>query len=207
MKRWDSIFLKVFLYGLPMVIILAIFSYSYGLGKFQGLAGNFKLLYNFSGLVFAIWMLLSIYLSIRLLASGSFRNLVLARLTLIRERDEREVMLTGRATKKTFLTSLAVLIFLFFLSCFQVSIYRVPPEKAVDGKTGMVTLGFGFNLLESSPKALPHETIKKTDIFSYTGLPVSSTAVILLLIIWQITSYNYSMQQLIRKEQGVYNSE
>ncbi len=207
MKRWDSIFLKVFLYGLPMVIILGIFSYAYGLGRFQGFAGNFRLLYNFSGLIFAIWMLLSIYLSIRLLASGSFRNLVLARLTLIRERDEREVMLTGRATKKTFLTSLAVLIFLFFLSCFQVSIYRVPPEKAVDGKTGMVTLGFGFNLLESSKKALPLETMQKTDIFSYTGLPVSSTAVILLLILWQITSYNYSMQQLIRKEQGVYNSE
>ena len=207
MKRWDTIFLKVFLYGLPMVIILGIFSYAYGLGRFQGFAGNFRLLYNFSGLIFAIWMLLSIYLSIRLLASGSFRNLVLARLTLIRERDEREVMLTGRATKKTFLTSLAVLIFLFFLSCFQVSIYRVPPEKAVDGKTGMVTLGFGFNLLESSKKALPHEALQKTDIFSYTGLPVSSTAVILLLIIWQIASYNYSMQRFIRKEQGVYNSE
>ncbi|MHB8067831.1 MAG: hypothetical protein ACYDIC_08020 [Desulfobaccales bacterium] len=174
---------------------------------FKEIPGNFKLLYNFSGLIFAIWMLLSIYLSIRLMGSGSFRNLVLAKLTFIRERDEREVMLTGRATKKTFLTSLAVLIFLFFLSCFQVSIYRVPPENAVDGKTGMVTLGFGFNLLESSQKALPHETLQKTDIFSYAGLPVSSTAVILLLILWQIMSYNYSMQQLIRNEQRLYNSE
>ncbi len=201
MKRLDSIFLKVFLYGLPLVIILAIFSYRYGLGRFQGLAGNFKLLYNFSGLVFAIWMLLSIYLSVRLMVSGSFRNLVLARLTFIRERDEREVMLTGRATRKTFLTSLAVLIFLFFLSCFQVSIYRLPPEKAVDGKTGIISLGFGFNLLEYSHKVLPQETLQKTDIFSYAGLPVSSTAVILLLIIWQITSYNFSMQRLMRNEQ------
>ncbi|MEW6659888.1 MAG: hypothetical protein AB1424_14615 [Thermodesulfobacteriota bacterium] len=200
MKRLDSILLKVFLYGLPLVIMLAIFTYSYGLGVFNQIAGKLKLLYNFAGLAFALWMLLSIYLSIRLMVSGEFRNIVLAKLTFIREGDEREVMLTGKATKTTFLTSLALLIFLFFLSCFQVSIYRVPPEKAVDGKTGMVSLGFGFSLLAGAKPASMEGTIQKTDIFSYTGLPVSSTTVILLLILWQIICYNYSMQRLITKE-------
>jgi hypothetical protein len=198
MSRLDSILLKVFLCGLPLVIILAVFTYFYSLGTINQNAGNVKLIYNFAGLVFALWMLLSIYLSVRLMFSGSFRNKVLARLTFIRESDEREVMLTGKATKTTFLTSLAILIFLFCLSCFQISIYRVPPEKAVDGKTGVVTLGFGFNLLAGSKPAPPDEALQKTDILSYTGLPVSSTAVILLIIIWQIISYNYSIQRLIR---------
>ena len=130
--------------------------------------------------------------------SGSFRNKVLAKLTCIREGDEREVMLTGKAIKTTFLTSLAILIFLFCLSCFQVSIYRVPPEKAVGGKTGMVTLGLDFSLLEGSKAVDADKTLQKTDIFSYTGLPLSSTAVILLLIIWKIISYNFSMQRLIK---------
>lgn len=203
MKRLDSILLKVLLYGLPLVIILAIFSYCYGLGIFNQATGNVKLLYNFAGLIFALWMMLSIYLSVRLMVSGSFRNKVLAKLTFIREGDEREVILTGKATKTTFLTSLAVLIFLFCLSCFQVSVYRVPPEKAVDGKTGMVSLGFGFHLLESSKQAPPDEKMQKTDKFSYTGLPVSSTTVILMLIIWQIICFNYSMQQLIKNEHKV----
>jgi hypothetical protein len=203
MKRWDSILLRVFLSGLPLVIILGIFSYFYGMDIFKGPQGLVKLLYNCAGLVFAIWMLLAIYLCVRLLLSSSFRNTVLAKLTFIRERDEREVMLTGKATKTTFLTSLAILIFLFCLSCFQVSIYRVPPAKAVDGKTGRITLGVGFKLLESSKPADADKTLQKTDIFTYTGLPVTSTAVILLLIIWQIISYNYSMQRLIKNEHKV----
>ena len=203
MKRLDGILLKVFLYGLPLVVVSAVFCYSYKAGSFNQAAANLKLLNNFAGLILGLWMLLSIYLCVRLLVSGSFRNKVLAKITFIREGDEREVMLTGKATKTTFLTSLAILIFLFCFSCFQVSLYEVPPGKAVDGKTRMLTLGLGFKLLESPQPAAADKALQKTDIFSYTGLPLSSTAVILLLIIWQIISYNYSMQRLIRDEPGV----
>lgn len=182
-----------------MVIALAIFSYSYHLGVVNRAAGHVKLLYNFSGLVFAFWMTLSLYLSVRLIASELFRDKVLAKFTFIRERDEREAIMTGKATKATFLTSLAILIFLFFLSCFQISFYRVAPEKAIDGKTGILSLDFSFNLFESSRQAEPDEALqKKNNIFSYTGLPVSSTTVIMVLIIWQIAYYNYSIRRLMK---------
>jgi hypothetical protein len=186
------------LYGLPAFIVLAAFSYCYSLGVVNHANAYLNLLNSFAGLVFALWMTLSLYLSVRLMVSEPFRDQVLARLTFIRERDEREAILTGKATRTTFLTSLAILIFLFCLSCFQVSIYRLPPERAVDGKTGMVTLGLGFNLLEHSKQDRPRETIEKKDIFSYNGLPVSSTTVILMLIVWQIISYNYSMRRLTK---------
>lgn len=137
MKKLDSILLKSFLYGLPLVVMLGIFSYYYGLGIFSQATGKIKFLYNFAGLIFAIWMLLSIYLSVRLMFSGSFRNKVLAKLTFIKERDEREVMLTGKATKTTFLTSLAILIFLFCLSCFQVSLFTdCRRQKLLTAKPG-----------------------------------------------------------------------
>lgn len=196
MKKLDSILLKVFLFGLPAVIALAVFTYSYHVGIVDRAASYVKLLYNFAGLVFAFWMTLSLYLGVRLMTSELLRDKVLAKLTFIRERDEREVILTGKATKATFLTSLAVLIFLFCLSCFQVSIYRVAPEKAIDDKTGIISLGFNFSLLENSQQAAPDEAMQKTDIFSYTGLPISSTTVILVLIIWQVIFYNYSMRRL-----------
>jgi hypothetical protein len=198
MKRLDSILLKSFLYGLPAFIVFAAFSYCYSLGVVNHANVYLNLLNSFAGLVFALWMTLSLYLSVRLMVSEPFRDQVLARLTFIRERDEREVILTGKATRTTFLTSLAILIFLFCLSCFQVSIYRLPQERAVDGKTGIISLGLGFNLLEHSKQDKPRETIEKKDIFSYTGLPVSSTTVILMLIVWQIISYNYSMWRLTR---------
>jgi hypothetical protein len=143
-------------------------------------------------------MMVSLYLSVRLMVSGPFRDQVIAKLTFIRERDEREALLTGKATRTTFLTSIAILILLFCLSCFQLSIYRVPPERAVDGKTGIVSLGVGFSLLERPKQVRPEDTIQKKDIFSYTGLPVSSTTVILMLIVWQIVSYNYWMRRLIK---------
>jgi hypothetical protein len=198
MKRFDSMLLKVFLYGLPGVLVLAVFSYFYSSGVVNHAYVYFRLLNSFAGFVFAVWMMVSLYLSARLMVSGPFRDQVIAKLTFIRERDEREALLTGKATRTTFLTSIAILILLFCLSCFQVSIYRVPPERAVDGKTGIVSLGVGFSLLERSKQVRPEDTIQKKDIFSYRGLPVSSTTVILMLIVWQIVSYNYSMRRLIK---------
>jgi hypothetical protein len=198
MKRVDSVLLRVFLYGLPAVVVFAAFSYFYSVGAVNHAYAYFRLLNLLAGLVIAVWMTLSLYLSVRLMVSGPFRDQVIAKLTFIRERDEREAIWTGKATRTTFLTSLAILIFLFCLSCFQVSIYRVPKERAVDGKTRFVSLGVGFSLLEHSKQDRPKDTIEKKDIFSYTGLPVSSTTVILMLIIWQIISYNYSMRRLTR---------
>ncbi|MFH1079821.1 MAG: hypothetical protein V1766_06115 [Pseudomonadota bacterium] len=198
MKRFDSMLLKVFLYGLPLVALLAVFSYLYSAGVVSHDTVYARLLNSFAGLVFAMWMTLAIYLSFRLMVSGSFRDQVITRITFIRERDEREALLTGKATKATFLTSLAILIFLFCLSCFQVSIYRVPQDKAIDGKTGIVSLGLGFNLLEQGKQDRPEDTIQRVNIFSYRGLPVSSTTIILLLIIWQVISYNYSMRRLMK---------
>jgi len=134
MKRLDSIVLKTFLYGLPAVIALAVFALPYNPETINRAPAYLRLLYNFSGFVFGAWMVFAVYLSVRLMVSSAFRDKVLAKLTFIRERDEREVILTGKAARTTLLTSLAILIFLFCLSCFQVSIYRVSPEKAIDGK-------------------------------------------------------------------------
>ena len=198
MRKLDSILLKVFLYGLPIVIGYAIFAYSYDLETSAQAGGYLRVLYDFGGIVFGSWMILSIYLSVRLMVSGLFREKVLAKLTFIRERDEREVILTGKAAKATMLTSISILIFLFCLSCFQVSIYRVPPEKAVDGKTGIVSLGLGFDLLENSQQQNSDGAMQRKDIVSYTGLPVSSSTVILGLILWQVVSYNYSMRRLMK---------
>ncbi|MFZ2630809.1 MAG: hypothetical protein WA081_16815 [Desulfosalsimonadaceae bacterium] len=97
MKRFDSMLLKVFLCGLPVVVVLAVFSYFYSAGDIPHNSGA-MILNGFAGLAFAMWMALSVYLSVRLMVSGPFRDLVIARITFIRERDEREAILTGKAT-------------------------------------------------------------------------------------------------------------
>lgn len=198
MKNIDSALLRIFLYGLPGIVVLAVFSYSYDFETIDSASSYIRLIYNFAGIMFASWMLLSIYLGIRLMFCEIFREKVLTRLTFIKERDEREVMLTGKAAKTTMLTTLAILIFLFCLSCFQFAVYSVPPEKAIDGKTKIVSLDLKFDLLKSSPKDSSQENIQKQVVLDYTGLPISSSAVILGLIIWQIIAYNYSMRRLMK---------
>ncbi len=198
MKKFDSLVLKIFLCGIPAVAFIIAFCYWHDLGA-VGRQNLFANLFNsFSGFALALWMVLSLYLSFRLIVSGPLRDQVIARITFRRERDEREAMLTGKATRITFLTSLAFLVLLFCLSCFQINIYRVPPEKAVDGKTGFVTLGVGFSILDQARHAPSGEALERRNIFSYRGLPVSNATIILALIAWHILSYNYFMRRLMR---------
>ncbi len=198
MKRVDSLLLKIFLYGLPGLAFLVAFGYSYSLAAVAHVNPYANVLNTFSGFCFALWMVLSLYLSFRLIVSGPFRDQVIARITFRRERDEREAMLTGKATRITFLTSLAFLVLLFCLSCFQVSVYRVPPEKAVNGKTGFLTLGLSFSFLDQAKHVPTKDALERRNIFSYQGLPVSNATIILALIAWHILSYNYFMRRLMR---------
>lgn len=200
MKKCDSILLKVFLYELPILMVYFISLFAFGLETAAQSNGYAKVWYDFGGCyIFGSWMIVSTYLSFRLMISEVFREKVLTKMTFLKERDEREVILTGQAAKNTMLTTIAILIFLFCLSCFQVSIYHVPPEQAVDGKDRVLALGLTFNLLEeSSQHKNSQEEVEKEDIVSYTGLHISSSTVILGLIGWQIISYNYSMHHAIK---------
>lgn len=196
MKKSDSVLSKVFLYGLPLVVLLAAFCHflDTGSASHHGMLGRINAL---CGLTLSVWMALTVYLGLRLIVSAPFREQVLTRLAFMRERDEREAMITGKAARATFLTSLAVLVFLFCLSCFQVSIYRVPPEKAIDGKTRVLSLGVGLNLVED-PAPGKNGEASGTRLFAYTGLPLSTTAVILILIALQVVCYNCSVRRLAK---------
>lgn len=193
MRKIDNAILKIFLFGLPVAIIMAIFSSNIDMSRAND--GSALDLYNsLSGLVFGLWMLFSLYLSLRLLLSAEFRSHVLPRLTLFKERDERELLITARATRNSFLTTLALLIFLLCLSVFQMAVYRIPKDQATNGKTGTITLGVNMNLTNSQPTNA--QEISALDYVRYNGLPLSNSAIVLLLILWQLGSYNYFMRRL-----------
>lgn len=197
MKKFDSVLLKVFLSGIPAAAGLGLFAYLFSSGGIEH-GGIYECLNGLAGLVIAVWMILTVFLGVRLVVSGQFRDAVLSRMTFMRERDERESMLAGKAVKTAFLTTLSLMVLLFFLSCIQVSIYRVPPEQAVGGKTGFVTLGLGFDIIEQGDRAGNENAVRRENIFSCHGLPISNTAVILALIIWQVVSYNLSIRRLMK---------
>ena len=182
MKKFDMTVFKVFLLGLPLVFLLAILT-----STSEMLSKN-ELINGTSGLIFGIWMTLAVYLSIRLIFSSEFRTSVLARVSLFKERDEREAAVTASATRNAFLTTLAVLIFLLCLSMFQVAVYKLPPEEATNGKTGTISLGLYFSPTNSQAKS---EVTTKSDYFRYSGLPISNSMITLFLIVWLLGSFNY----------------
>ncbi|SDF19498.1 hypothetical protein [Sporomusa acidovorans] len=199
MRKFDEFLLKVFLFELPVLMFYFIFLFIFDLQKAAQTNVYAKVWYDFGGCaVFGSWMLISLYLSVRLMLSAEFREKILSKITFLKERDEREFILTGQAAKTTMLTTLAVLIFLFCLSCFQVSVYRVPPEQAIDGKDKVLSLGFQLDLSNSPQSHSSQSDANTEDIVSYTALPISSSSVILGLIGWQILSYNYLMHRAMK---------
>ncbi|MEN6414252.1 MAG: hypothetical protein ABFC84_16055 [Veillonellales bacterium] len=198
MKKIDTVLLKIFLYEVPILMLYFISLFIFGLEKAAQSNVYAKVWYDFGGLiVFGSWMVISLFLSVRLMISAAFREKVLSKITFLKERDEREIILTGQAAKTTMLTTLAVLIFLFGLSCFQVSVYHVPPEQVVDGKSNVLALGLNLDLASNS-QCDDSKNIDRKDIVSYRGLPISNSLVILGLIGWQVASYNYLMRRAMK---------
>jgi len=198
MKKWDAVLLKAFLYGIPLLIAYAFFAYSVDWQNVERSGGYLRTIYDVGGMVLGLWMILSFSLSVRLVVSSVFRKTVLAKLTLLRERDERESFLTGIAARETMLTSIAILIFLFCLSCFQFSLNQLPPEQAVDGKTKAISIGVKFDLFAGEKATNAGESSPEHSIVAYNGLPFSTSSVIVGLLLWQIISYNYSMRRLMK---------
>lgn len=199
MKVFDRLVLKVFLYGLPVVIAMAIGCSFYDVRTITGEPRIAQIFYNSFGLVLGCWMIFSLYLSTRLVLSAAFREATLSKLAFMRERDEREVLMSGAATKTAFLTTLALLICLLCLSALSIAIYRVTPDQAVGGKTGMLSLNLRMNLTDEGTNAsltLPTDQSKISKIyFSFDGIPLSKEAVILILILWMLLSYNLAMRR------------
>lgn len=198
MKKWDTVMLKMFLFGLPLVLLYAVFAYSIDWQSAGADGGTLRLLYDLGGLFLAIWMLLAVIVSLRLVFSSSFREIALVKFTLLREQDERESFLTGMAARETMLTTIAILIFLFCLSCFQVSVDRLPPDQTVDGKTRSLSLGMKFELFSGGKDPGSREKSPDQTIVAYNGLPFSTSSIIAGLTLWQIFAYNRSIRRLMK---------
>jgi hypothetical protein len=202
MTKIDRVVLKIFLYGLPLAIGLAIFFSCFDSRTIETEPDAVRSLYNLSGLIFAVWILLSVFVSLRLVFSKILRNEILPKLIFFRERDEREVQLSGRATRNSFLIMLAISICLLCLSIFTVSVYRIPPDQAINGKTCKISLGLSLNLLAKPNETnTAHEPVA-VNYFTYTGLPITNIAILLFLILWQTVSYNYLIRRSANEQDG-----
>ena len=146
-----------------------------------------------------IWILTSWFLSISMFFSKSSRETVLKRLSGIKERDEREVQIVGKSMRASYLTTMTILLFLLFLSIFDVHVSIKTLDNVEPGqpsKSMGFSAGVGYTIINSW--AIITEKEGYDYFFEYHGLPLSPPTLILILLVWQIVSFRIVSRRALK---------
>ncbi len=185
-NMWIS---KYLLIAIPFVIAVVVWALSNSNVE-KEVQGIQSVLWEILSWNFLVWFVLLVYFIISLVFWEAFREKILATLTRSEERDERESYISGKASKATFYSTLAVLILFFFLSGLHLSIYKKPKEEAIDGKRGTISIGYSFEFVNSAKKNVDETPSKNEKIFSLNGVPFTQESILLFLILFHTTSYH-----------------
>lgn len=147
------------------------------------------------GAAFAFWMIAAIYIAFALVFSQRFREKLLKRITFMKERDEREEMVVGRAARNAFILNLAMLIFLFILNLISINVTKLPPGKAIDGKQHNLFLGLNYYPIKKG-NAVAQEPSGES-LYDYE-FPVTVSGVLTMLMIMNIGSFCYYARKIGR---------
>jgi hypothetical protein len=139
----------------------------------------------------AFWTLTSLILTISMFFSKNNRDAFLKKLSGIKERDEREVQIVGKALKSSYLTTMTILLFLLLISLFNVRVFKKSVHNVEQGQPrGAVILSIGFKVLNSEAAIVTQK--EGYDLyFDLNVIPISPSTLILLLMLWQIVSYRF----------------
>ena len=191
--RYIQIYLVL---GLPFVMGLMGWETLYSSDEILKNASSFtKIL--FEGLAFNLmsWFVALIIFLVLLVVMPSAREKTLRGMANLKERDEREEYITGKAARATYIATLSLTILLLFFSMFSVEIVRVPESPTVKEKQLHVGISVGFSLLG---KAQPQKNPLGDALFESQKFTLSSSAMLLILLGWQLLIFNIAA----RKEQN-----
>lgn len=145
------------------------------------------------------WLATLLYFFVMLVVSPALRDAVLTRLAGIRERDEREELIVGQAARASWLSTLALLVFLLLVSGLQVQVRELPMEQQQPGARREVSIGYVIQLrvvsnrrgaAVSRPAAESSVQAPAGVLFSYSGVPLTSSALLLILLCWHVLSFH-----------------
>ncbi len=143
-------------------------------------------LWEVLGVMTVAWVALVIYIFFAIAFQRTLRDKVVRKLAGIHENDERESYLTGVISKKTFTASMGIMILMVFLSGLQVNVFRYGPHEAMADKKGAIQIGFGMKLLADPIPSTPDEPEGRTYMVKYSGLPLTSSGTLLVVMILQL---------------------
>ena len=197
MNKVNQFLLRYVLWALPAVIILFIWSSFVEGGQLNSDSAVLQFLWSMLGINLMLWFLVAFYLMIYLIVSAKTRESVFGKLAGIKERDERESYIAGKAAKSTFLASIAILILLLFLSILSFDAEMVPLDPDLhDGKTQELVGGIGITLKAFDTPSIQDSVMGQDKIVDYHEIPITKTGIIILLLLWQLGAYHYFAKRL-----------
>jgi hypothetical protein len=96
----------------------------------------------------------------------------------------------GLAARRSFVSTTCLLIFLFFLSCFTLSVARLP-DHTVDGKKSSLSIGFQFSGMD--PKTTTDHDGKV--VYEHQDIPLSKSAILLIVLVWQVSVFRHTARR------------
>lgn len=152
----------------------------------------------FCNLIFSVlWTFATFLLTIAMFFFKGLRNDVLVKLTGIKERDEREIQIVGKGLKSTYLSTMTILLFLLILSLFNIRFESKNADNAgPDQRRGTGSITMEFSIIDHNALITHKEGYDK--YFELNDLPISSTTLIIVLILWQVFSYRYVTRRALK---------
>ncbi len=105
----------------------------------ENLTGNSviaKILWEILSWNLMLWFLILILFLILLVAFPTVREKTLKRLANLKDSDEREECITGKASKTAYISTLSLMMLFLLFSIFTLNVHRVAEEQAIHGKRG-----------------------------------------------------------------------
>ncbi|MCF8059208.1 MAG: hypothetical protein K9K67_07930 [Bacteriovoracaceae bacterium] len=204
MNKLDKWLFRLSVFLLPMVVGFLTWVNFYedrisGILRSEGLGQKFFILMCF---ITIFWILTALYITLKMVLSKVFRELSLRKISGLEERDEREIFMSGEAAKFSFLSTLALICFLTFVSLFRVELKSYPNESIEQQKKGYLKVEMDFAPFAKTIKMNESKNPElKSELLSYSGFPLSRPVLLGLIGLWLVISYRYSMQSQLQENQ------
>lgn len=197
MNKMIRILQNYLLIGFPFVLICMAWETVYPDIQFgENLSVLPKIFWNILCINLMLWFIMLVVFLICMVTVKSVREKTLMRLANLKERDEREQYIMGKAARATYISSLSLMILLLFFSMFTVRVSTLTPVPPNNHHLS-IGIGLHFSLLNKTDS--PDISDKSNVLFDSKEFSLSSSAIVLLLLGWQLLVFNC----IARREEGV----
>lgn len=151
-----------------------------------------KMLWEVMSWSLILWFVCLILFMIFLVFRKETQESTIKLIAGIKERDEREQVIMGMAARRSFVATTALIIVLLFVSCFTLNVAKLS-NQTMDGKKSSLTIGFHFTATEKKPTLSSDGHV----VFEHHDLPLSKSAILLLVLIWQMAAFRINAKKAL----------